>query len=190
MKVAVTGNIGTGKSTATRVFEWEGFTVVNSDLIGHELYRRDDVGEKIVGIFGSDILTRGHIDRRKLKNIVFYDYEKLKQLNAVMHPEILKEVRKLTSGNGNYVIEGALLVEAGFKDYDILVVVTIDREEQIKRLMKKGKYTEEEIENIIASQMPQEDKIEKADYVIDNSGSLEEFKENVKKIVKEIKKEI
>ncbi len=79
-----------------------------------------------------------------------------------------------------------MLIEFGFKEYDAMILVTIDRDMQIKRLLKKGKYNKKEIENIIDSQMSQEKKAKYADFIIDNSGKKSEFKKNLIKIIKSI----
>lgn len=189
MIIALTGNIGSGKSAAAELFVKAGYAPVNADKIGHVLYKRKDIKEKVIGKFGKGILTKGNIDRRKLKNIVFYNYKKLIQLNKIVHPEILMEIKKRIKkiNNSNIIIEGALIVEAKFKDYDKLILLTIDREKQIKRLLKKGKYNKEEINNIISSQLAQEKKLKYADYIVDNSGSKKELEENIQKIINELK---
>jgi dephospho-CoA kinase len=188
MIIAITGNIGTGKSTAALMFEKSGFKVINADEVGHELYRRKDIRKKIIDVFGKSIVSNGEIDRNKLKDIVFYDAKKLRQLNEMMHPAILQEIRKMIKENKeeNIAVEGALLIEAGFKEHDHMLLITSTREKQIERLLKKGKYNKEEINNIIDSQIRQEDKISHADYVVENSDNIREFKENIKVLIREL----
>ncbi|MBD3164566.1 dephospho-CoA kinase [Candidatus Woesearchaeota archaeon] len=183
MIVALTGNIGSGKSEVAKIFRKAGYRILNTDKIAHQLYKRGDIREKTAKAFGKKILTNGRIDRRKLKDVVFYSHSELRKLNKIIHPEIIKEIRKRSKGKT--LIEGALLIEAGFRDYDKLILVTIDKEKQIQRLLEKGKYREKELENIIRSQMPQEKKLKYADYIIDNSGTKKELEKNVRKLVKE-----
>ncbi|MCK5283618.1 MAG: dephospho-CoA kinase, partial [Nanoarchaeota archaeon] len=111
------------------------------------------------------------------------------KLNKIVHPEIIAEINKIIDEKKgkDIVIEGALIIETKFKNYDKLIVVTIDKAEQIKRLLKKGKYNKDEINNILKSQIAQERKIRYADYIIDNSGSKNGFGKNVKKLIKELK---
>ncbi|MDO8480451.1 MAG: dephospho-CoA kinase [Nanoarchaeota archaeon] len=182
MIIAITGNIGSGKSTAAQFFEKKGYQIINADIVGHELYKRREIKKRVVARFGEGILTRGSVDRSKLKKIVFSDSQELKALNAIMHPEILKETTRAIASK-NVAIEGALLIEAGFKGYDKLLLITIGHKEQLKRVLKRGKYKREEVENIIRAQMPQEQKMRHADIVIDNSGTKQEFLKNLSKVL-------
>ena len=192
MIIALTGNIGSGKSTAAALFEDAGYHIINADHIGHDLYKREDIKQKVIDRFGRKILTDDEIDRKKLKKIVFYDPDELKVLNQIMHPEIIKEIHSRIKSlrHDKILIEAALILEFGFKDYDRLIVMTIDQDRQIERLLKKGKYNKDEINNILKSQLSQEKKIESADYIIDNSGTLEELKKNINKVIIRLKSQI
>lgn len=183
MIIGITGNIGSGKSAAAEIFRKNGYKVINADSIGHELYRREDIKTKVVKEFGQDILSNNEISRVKLKKIVFYNPEKLKKLNSIVHPEIIKKIKNKITHLNNVVIDAALIVEVDFK-CDKLILITIDKDIQMKRLLKKGKYTKEEINNILTSQLPQEEKIKHADFIVDNSGSKEELEENIGKIIR------
>ena len=182
MIIAVTGNIGSGKTAVCRIFEKNGFSYINADSVGHELYKREDIKKQVIEIFGTKILTDDEIDRRKLKNIVFYDAEKLKILNNIMHPEIIKEIK--AKSTDNTVIEGALIIESGFEDYDNLILILIDKQTQYERL--KGKYNKDEINNILKSQLPQERMEKHADFIIENSDDKEELEINVNNILREL----
>lgn len=189
MILAITGNIGAGKSAASELFVKAGYYLINADKIGHELYLLPKIKNKVIKKFGKGILTDGEIDRKKLKQIVFHNKNKLFQLNRIMHPEIVMEINKRIkkSKSRKIVIEAALTIEFGFRNYDKLLLITIEKKEQIKRLLKKGKYNKEEINNIIDSQMLQEKKMAYADYIIDNSGTKKELKQNINKIIEELK---
>lgn len=186
MIIAITGNIGSGKTTVADIFQKAGFKVINVDKIGHELYFRPDVKKKIIRRFSERILTNGDIDRRKLKNIVFNNSKRLIELNKIVHPEIIKEIKKISKQSKKIVIDGALIIEAKFNEYDKLILITADKKTQISRLTMKRKYTRKEIINIINSQLPQEKKISYADYIVDNSGTKKEFEKSIKKIIREL----
>jgi dephospho-CoA kinase len=189
MIVAITGNIGSGKTEVCRIFQEEGWHLIDADKVGHRLYLRPDMKEGVIERFGDGILTEGEIDRKKLKAIVFYNPGELKALNKIMHPEIIKEIRKEIAGikDKHVILEGAILIEMGEHDFDKLLLVTVEKGKQMERLLKKGKYNKEELNNILKSQMPQEEKIKYADYIVDNSGTLDELEKNVKRIIAELK---
>ena len=191
MIIAITGNIGSGKSEVCRLFENAGYHLIDADKVGHKLYLKPDMKDKVIERFGEGILTHEEVDRKKLKKIVFYDAEELRALNKIVHPEIIKEIKKEIASikDKHVILEGAILIEMGETDFDKLLLVTVEKGKQIDRLLKKGKYNKEEINNIIASQMPQEEKIGHADYIIDNSGNMKELERNVKKLIKEIENE-
>ena len=187
MIIAITGNIGSGKSIAASEFERHGFMVISADGVGHELYLEKKARGDIVRRFGREILVDGVIDRRKLKNIVFRDPKRLAELNAYMHPLIRERIERMIKGKqGNIAIEAALAIEAGWRFYDKLLLITVDRKVQRQRLRSKGKYTEEEMENIIKSQMAQEQKEAYADHSIDNSTTKEEFIRKVRTYIGEL----
>ena len=187
MIIGITGVFGSGKTTVSSEFSKLGFKVINADKIGHKLLNQTKIKNKAIKLFGRSILTRGKIDRRKLKDIVFYDKDELIKLNKIIHPEIVKEIKAIIkrSNNKDIVVDGALLVEAGFKA-DFMVVVKVNKENQMKRLLKKGKYNKQEINNIIKSQMPQNKKLRYADFVIDNNKSIKDLRAKVTNLVSQL----
>ncbi len=189
MIVGITGVFGSGKSTAAEEFRKLGFKVINADEVGHKLLGRADIKNKVIGKFGKSILTNNKIDRRKLKNIVFYDKGMIMQLNRIIHQEIIKEIKIIIkkSKNDKIIVDGALLIEAGFKELDKLIVVKINNKNRMKRLLKKGKYNKEEINNIIKSQLPQKEKLKHADFVVDNDKSISDVRKQIKEIYSKIK---
>ena len=189
MIIGITGVFGSGKSTAAKEFGRLGFKIIDADDIGHKLLNRPDIKNKIMRRFGNNILTNKKIDRKKLKNIVFYDKNKLSALNKLLHAEIVKEIRNRIrkQKSKRIAIDAALIIEFGELDYfDKLIVVKISKENQLKRLLKKGKYNKEIIDNIINSQLPQEEKLKYADYVLDNNAQLAGLRKQVKKIYNKI----
>ena len=188
LKVGLTGSIGTGKSTVEQIFKELGVPVIDADEVVHQLLKRKDIKEKIVKLLGDVLDKNGEIDRKKVAKIVFSNPEKRKQLEQIIHPEVfkyiqnwLKEQEKINP-KGFAIVSVPLMIETGsYKNYDKIIVVYAPKELQLKRLIKKG-MTREEAEKRIKAQMDIEDKIKYADFIIDNTGSLEELEQNVKQL--------
>jgi len=183
--IGVTGSLATGKTTVSDMFAAMGAVKVDADEIAHKLLLEDDrIKAEVVELLGSDVLTGGEIDRRKLAGKVFFDNEKLGELCRILHPEILRRIKEQAERfpEETVVVDAPLLIEARLNDYvDIVVVVTAGYETQTKRAQDRG-ISEEEAGNIIDNQMPLSEKVKFADYVIDNDGDMEAIKEGVDRI--------
>jgi len=195
--VGLTGGIGSGKSTVTKMFKDLGAKIIDADKLGHSvILPHKPAWEKIVKIFGKDILQNDlTIDREKLGKIVFANQPLLKKLNEITHPEITKIIKKEIDSvkNKTYnqkkilIIDAALIYEAKIdRLIDKIIVVYIDEDEQIKRLIKRNNLSKDEALQRIKSQMPMKEKVKMADYVIDNSSSLDKTKKQVEKIWKSL----
>ncbi|MBV9067583.1 MAG: dephospho-CoA kinase [Acidobacteria bacterium] len=180
LRTGLTGGIASGKSTIARMFADLGCITVDADQIVARLYQPGQAGhDAIVRTYGSGILLPdGTIDRRKLADVALATDESAKALNALIHPLVVaEEVRMMdeeTRGDGDRIVmvEATLLIEAGGKDrYDRIIVVDVDPETQLARAIARG-MTREDAERRIARQMPREERLRYADYVIDNSGDL------------------
>ena len=178
--IGLTGSIGTGKSEAARQLEILGASIISADQVGHEAYTPNtEAWEQVVDAFGDDILQDDKdIDRRKLGAIVFSDPSQLEKLNAIMHPRMARMVSdkiEVLRGQGVkvVVVEAALLFEAG---WDALVeeVWVTDTSEDIVvgRLKERNGLSEEEAKKRINSQMDRAERIERSDFVIDNSSDM------------------
>ena len=178
--IGLTGSIGTGKSEAARQLEALGASIISADQVGHEAYTPNtEAWEHVVSVFGDEILQDdGEIDRRKLGTIVFSDPGQLERLNQVMHPRMAQMVAdkvEVLRGQGVevVVVEAALLFEAG---WDSLVeeVWTTDSPEQavIERLKVRNGMSEEEARKRMSSQMGRTERLDRSDYVIENSGDM------------------
>ena len=186
MILGVTGVFGSGKTTVAKLLAKHGYKHIDADEIGHKLLNKKSIKNKIIKVFGSGILAKGKIDRRKLKDIVFYNHKELIRLNKIIHPLIIKEIKSIIkrSKNKKIVVDGALLIETKCTGmFDNLIVVKINKKEQLKRLQKKKKYTKKEMVSIIRSQLPQKEKLKYADIIIDNNKSLQNTKKQIRDIL-------
>ena len=195
--VGLTGGIVGGKSTVASMFRDLGAKIIDADRLGHSvILPYKPAWKKIVKLFGEEILRNDlTIDREKLGKIVFGDQALLKKLNEITHPEIIKLIKKeinlaknKTHNHGKIlIIDAALIYEAKIdRCMDKIIVVYIGKDEQIKRLIKRNNLSKDEALQRVKSQMPMKEKVKMADYVIDNSSSLDEMKEKVEIIWQEL----
>ena len=189
--IGLTGGIGSGKSTVSKEFEKLGAVIIDADQIARELIApHKPLWRKLIDRFGEEI-QRGDlsIDRLKLGKKVFADKTAREALNRIMHPGIkgeidrsLKEIRK---GNPDAVVlvDAALLIETGtFREMDKIIVISASQRNQIKRLVDRDGLSREEAMRRIRAQMPPEEKLQYADYVINTDGSFEEIRKRVRSI--------
>ena len=176
LRVGLTGGIASGKSTIREMFAKLGAVTIDADKLVAELYRAGAAGhDALVRTYGLAILRAdGEIDREKLAAIAFRSAEDAQKLNHLIHPLVLDEADRRIAGvsDGIVMVEATLLIEAGAGPrYDKLVVVDVDPETQIARGVARG-MSREEVARRIANQLPREERLRHADYVIDNSGDL------------------
>ena len=193
MIIGITGSIGSGKTTAAKLFSRHWYNRIDADEIGHEIIKKNSVAyKKVIKGFGSEILDKNkNINRKKLGEIVFSDRNKLKKLNSIMHTiiinEIINQIKKIKEKCGKktkIVIDAPLLLETGTKNLvDKTIVVKCDIENIIKR---SKRYTKERIEKILKSQTPLDEKLKYADFVVDNDKDLKHLKKQVKNIIKKL----
>jgi dephospho-CoA kinase len=178
LKVGLTGGIASGKSTVGRMFGELGCRVIDSDLITRRLFEPGHpVNHAVAAAFGPSVVASdGSIDRRVLGEVVFRNPELRQQLNNLVHPAINQRqgewLEKLAAEDPHSIgiVEAALIIEVGnHKNYDKIIVVSCTPEVQRKRLRERSGLTPEQIESRISSQMPLEEKMKVADFVIDNS---------------------
>jgi len=187
----LTGGIASGKSTVSGFFRSLGAQIIDADVLARQVVEPGKPAwREIVDHFGKGILLPdGAIDRKKLGAIVFQDPIQREALNRRVHPRVLEEetrlYRELRSRYPDALIllDAALLIEVGaYKRLNTLIVVYVDEQTQLRRLMHRDRIPAEEAWSRIRSQMPLSEKIKYADYVIDNRGSLEETRRQVEEI--------
>ena len=188
--VGLTGSIGTGKSEATRILQELGAGIIYADQVGHEAYTpHTESWNEVVDAFGRDILqSNGEIDRGKLGAIVFSDSGQMAKLNGIMHPRIAgmvaEKIEQMRSqGIQVAVVEAALLFEAGWETLVDEVWTTASPLESVfQRLMSRNGLDEEEVRKRLASQMDIQDRLDRSDVVVDNSGGVAALEEKVRSL--------
>ncbi len=198
MKVfGLTGGIATGVTTVAQMFRDLGAIVIEADRIAREAVEpHTEVYQKIVEVFGKKVLgDDGTIDRKKVGAIVFRDAAARRRLNAITHEDIRRRIRKEVEGlrgtnpDAIVVIDIPLLLDTtGPEAFDLegVIVVSAGREQQIERLTARDTHSPEEAEQRLAAQRPAAEKEAEADWVIDNSGALEETRRQVELLWQEL----
>jgi dephospho-CoA kinase len=190
--IGLTGGIASGKSTVSKMFREKGIRVVDADQIAREVV---EVGkpayQKIVETFGEEILQADQtINREKLGALIFADEKKREQLNQIVHPAIRKEMLKQSQEEKEkhakvVVLDIPLLFESNLTHLvDKTILVYVDEETQLKRLMKRNDLSEKDAKLRISSQLPLKEKIRLSDEVINNNGSIEETQTQLQQLIR------
>ena len=202
LKVAVTGGAGSGKTTVCKRLKELGVKVISSDALAREAVAKGSPAYKnIVNYFGEKVLiSDGNINRQMLRRSIINDDVARLALERFIHPEISKLMQRKTAkaeedGDRVVLIEVPLLFELGLEgQFDVVVVVSTDFELRVKRLMDRDNISREEAENLLNVQMPNKDKVERAEFVLTNEGSKEQLKKSVdlfyKKFIQKYTKKI
>lgn len=182
--VGLTGGIGSGKSAVTRQLETLGIQVVDADIVAREVVEPGEPAlARIAEHFGADVLTaQGQLDRRQLRSIVFADDKKRTWLENLLHPLIRDRIlQQLEAAQSAYtVLASPLLLET---DQHLLVnhivVVDVEEDQQISRTASRDNSSEEQVKAILAAQMSRQERLNRADSVVDNRGELAALAEQV-----------
>jgi dephospho-CoA kinase len=185
--VGLTGNIGSGKSTVAQMLSERGATIIDADVLARRAVEAGTTAyERIVSRWGSDILAPdGQLDRAALRRVVFADHEQLEELNQIVHPEVERLRNRLVDqarkrGDRVVICDIPLLFERHMTDrVDRIILVDAHRAIRLERLVKDRGLRETEAMEMIAAQMPAELKRARADYVIDNDGTLTQLERKV-----------
>jgi dephospho-CoA kinase len=193
--IGILGGVCSGKSTAAAEFAKLGCKVIDADKITHNLLDKENIKDKIVDIFGEDVLDSvGKIDKKKLADIVFADTDKLSSLNKIIHPFVLKRAEELIKQYNcdnqvkAIVLDIPLLAEVGWdKRCDKLIFVDCERPLRIKRAKKKGFFDENQLKNRENFQISLDKKVSIADNSIDNNSGFSALAKQVTEIFSCIK---
>jgi dephospho-CoA kinase len=189
--LGITGGIGCGKSTVAGMFKTKNCLLIDADCLGHDLISRGTGAyREILKSFGRGILKPDDsIDRLKLSKIAFTDQKALGKLNRIVHPELIRKIRRCIRNSKRRIIilDAALIVEAGLtRMVDKLVAVTAKRQQQILRSQKSLGLAKRQIILRMKSQISQRAKSRFADFIIDNSGSVSKTAKQVSKIRRQL----
>ena len=196
LRVGLTGGLASGKSLVGHSLVDLGCHLIEADAIGHEvLLPGGEAFAPVVSEFGTEILDAdGVIDRRRLGALVFGEPERLAKLSSYVHPAVVRREEQILAGiqasdpRGIVVVEAAILVETGsYKRFDRVIVAVCSRETQIQRAMKRDGLTREEVLARLERQLPLEEKVKVADYVIDTSGTKEHALEQTQEVYRSLR---
>ncbi len=192
----LTGGMGSGKTTVAKLFKALGAYVLDADEICRSLVEPEKPAWlEIVDLLGNGVLRDDQtLDRRKVAGIVFKDPEKKKALEAILHPRVIEEEQAIykdilkNDPGALVIIDAALLIESeNYRKVDKVIVIACDEETQLQRIMAKNKFSREDAQRRLQQQMPLEEKIKYADYVLHNDSGLSELKKKAEALFHQLK---
>jgi len=194
--VGLTGGMGSGKTTVAKYFKALGAYVLDADEICRSLVEPEKPAwREIIDLLGNGILRDDQtLDRRKIADIVFNDPEKKKALETILHPRVMAEEQAVYKDilqddpGALVIIDAALLIESeNYRKVDKVIVIACDEETQLHRIMAKNMFSRKDAQNRLRLQMPLEEKIKFADYVLHNDSGLSELKKKVESLFHQLK---
>jgi len=189
--IGITGSFGSGKTTVAGMLKSFGAYVIDADKLAHGCISRGNPAyERIIHTFGRGILKENRvINRKRLADVVFNNINLLIKLNNIIHPQVIRLIKdKINSSMAKVIVlDAPLLLEAGLKGLvDKLLVVKINRDAQIERIKNRMSLTKTDILKRIKSQIPLSQKLRLADFIIDNSGTIQETRKQVEQIKRRV----
>lgn len=180
-RIALTGNIASGKSAVLAVLQEQGYDVLDTDDVAHKLLTVKN--SKLYDAFKNyDVFEDGEFSRKKLGGLVFQDNILRKKLENILHPQIRAEIEKFEG-----IVAIPLLFETGMQElFDKIIIVYTDDDIRLKRLMCRNNLTKEDAKARMNSQIPQEKKLAMCDFVINNNGNLDELRQNTLRVFGQI----
>jgi dephospho-CoA kinase len=174
IKIGLTGSIGSGKTTVSKIFKERGIPVFNSDTCAREAESETHIQEEYKRILGEDVYVEGQLDRAKIRAILFTDKDKLQQVNKLVTPYIKQKFEKFCVDNADHqivMLESAILFETNTTPiFDYIVTVTASENTRMTRVIKRDNATLEEVLNKLKVQLPELEKIGKSNFIIINDG--------------------
>lgn len=187
--VGITGMMGSGKTTVGHLLEELGALLINADALAHEVLSPGDAAyTRLAALFPEAVGTDQKLDRKKIAGIIFEDETKRKQMEQVVHPYVFQRIAEEMEASEEKVVvlDVPLLFESGIDRFcDVTIVIKADEKEILSRLEEKG-ISKQEWQKRLKAQMPIEEKIKKGNVVIDNSGPIQQTKQEVEKIWKHL----
>jgi dephospho-CoA kinase len=184
--IGLTGGIGCGKSTVTQLFAQYGIDIIDADVIAHKITQPGTPAfAKIVAHFGKKILRDQHLDRRQLRDIIFQQAPEKRWLEALLHPLIINLIKQqISKAKPPYcIVAMPLLLESPRVDFiQRILVVDIPVEQQITRVMQRDNISAAQVQAVMQQQVSRELRLQRADDVLDNSGSLEQLTQQIAKL--------
>ncbi|MCP5063996.1 MAG: dephospho-CoA kinase [Ignavibacteriae bacterium] len=180
--IGITGGIGSGKSTVAQHYKDNGLAVLDVDQIAKQVMVKDDnVIGKIKQTFGKQSFIDQKLNTKYLADKVFGNSDNLNKLNRIVHPPTILQIKKqanlLLTKSDMVFVEAAILFEANWQsNFEFIILVTSDENIRIKRIVERNRFSEEKIKSIIKNQMNDKDKKGRADFTIENDGTIEELK--------------
>jgi dephospho-CoA kinase len=181
-RIAVTGNIGSGKTAFCKILVDAGYLVINADELSKELLTtNENLKSKIIQIFGKESYFKGQINKKYIADKVFSSPINVNKINSIIHPVVISEIEKIfieKEGKEKIIfVEAALIYEAKMENlFDYIVLITSEENIRKERKIKNGKMTAEEFYKRNANQLSNDNKKRKADFVFENNSSLYELK--------------
>lgn len=179
--VGVTGGIGSGKTTIINYIKSKGYAVYIADDAGKKVMQKPEIIQQINELFHNEVLLEdGFLDRSKIAALVFNDYEKLRQLNNIVHPAVALDFEEFKRENASEKVifkETAVLFESGsYKNCDATILITAPLEIRINRVMQRDNISKEQVESRIKNQLPDQEKAALATYIVENVDLQKAFK--------------
>ena len=191
LKAGITGGIGSGKSTITRLFHDLGVPIYNSDERAKWLLSKNvDLMDQIKILFGQESYSNNKLNRAHIANIVFQDNDMLKQLNAIVHPMVKIDFENwllLHKKEPLVIKEAAILIESGaYKELDVLIVVLADKKTRIKRVINRDNISKEDVEKRMDTQISDSERLKFANFSVDNNKDQSNLKMQVGELYKQL----
>ena len=195
LKVALTGGMGTGKSEVSALFSKWGAYIFDADTIAKKILSENKTAQKdIISEFGSDVISiKGNIDNKKLGRVAFKNEHNQLKLNTIIHPYVFKEIdlcfeRILERGRHEiFIVDAALIYESGADTHmDYVIVVTSHLKIRTERVMKRGIINRDDFLKRVELQWPEKDKIDMADFIIHNNGSMNNLNQEAKNVYNQL----